>query len=44
MDFLNIVKRVAGEIISEAVSQGTQSRSGMKSSGKSVSQWDKEWI
>ena len=44
MDFLNIAKKVAGEILSEAVSQGSRSQSGMKTSGKTVAQWDREWI
>ena len=44
MDFLNIAKKVAGEIISEAVSQGARSQSGVKTSGKTVAQWDREWI
>lgn len=44
MDFLNIAKRVVEGIISEVVSRGTQSRIGKQSSGKSVTQWDREWI
>lgn len=44
MDFINIAKRVAEGIISDAVSQETQFCGGMNTSGKTVSQWDNEWI
>lgn len=44
MDFFNVVKKVATELLSEAVTQGAASGSRSGQYGKSISEWDREWI
>lgn len=44
MDLLDIVKKVADGLISEVVSKNSFSNISVGKSGKTVEQWDKEWI
>lgn len=44
MDLLDIAKKVADGLISEVVSKNSFSNIGIGKSGKTVEQWDKEWI
>lgn len=44
MDLLDIAKKVADGLISEVVSKNSFSNISVGKSGKTVEQWDKEWI
>ncbi len=44
MDLLDIAKKVADGLISEVVSKSSFSNISVGKSGKTVEQWDKEWI
>lgn len=44
MDLLDIAKKVADGLISEVVSKNSFSNISAGKSGKTVEQWDKEWI
>lgn len=44
MDLFDIVKKVADGLISEVVSKGSSSDNSVGKSGKTVAQWDNEWI
>ena len=44
MDLLDIAKKVADGLISEVVSKNSFSNISIGKSGKTVEQWDKEWI
>ena len=44
MNLFDIAKKVAGGLISEAISQKDFSENSSGISGKTVSQWDNEWI
>lgn len=44
MDLLDIAKKVADGLISEVVSKNSFSNISIEKSGKTVEQWDKEWI
>lgn len=44
MDLLDIAKKVADGLISEVVSKNSFSDISVGKSGKTVEQWDKEWI
>lgn len=44
MDLLDIAKKVADGLISEVVSRNSFSNISIGKSGKTVEQWDKEWI
>lgn len=43
MDFFDIAKKVAGGLLSEAVAKNASGDETRKS-GKTVAQWDKEWV
>lgn len=44
MDLFDIAKKVASGLISEAVSKSSFSQNPVGESGKSITQWDNEWI
>ena len=44
MDLFDIVKKMASGLISEAVSHSNFSQNSGGTSGKTVEQWDNEWI